>query len=306
MSHADRPASEEAALHAVLPQLPLLVALGEVENVTLAAALVGRPQPTVSRTLRRLAETLGTEIVEPDGRGIRLTTAARAFLPFAHQALDAVREGVDAMDVASQRARATVRIAFQTSLGEQLVPEAIRAVRQEDEQLRFVLSQGARKLCLDAVVAREADLALVSRVATLPAGLRAVPLFDQALVLLVAADHPWATRGSARVRDLVGEPVVTFKPGYGLRGSFDDLCAAAGVMPEVAFEGEDLHTISGLVAAGLGVSVVPRTDVPPPGCAQVRLDDPRAVRDIGAVLPPGSAGAAVEHVLAVLERLTGR
>ncbi len=135
------------AVKALLPHLPVLVALGEVEHVTVAAAMLGMPQPTVSRIVRRLEKQLGTPLLEPDGRGVRLTDAGRTLVPYAQRALEAVVDGLDAVRSQDRRTRATVRIAFQTSLGEHLVPELIRIVRTEDPAIRFVLSQGARRTC---------------------------------------------------------------------------------------------------------------------------------------------------------------
>lgn len=298
-------ATTDLDVRTVLPYLPALVALGEVEHVTLAAAMLGVPQPTLSRAVRRLEHRLGTAVLEPVGRGVRLTPAARALVPHAARALEAVAEGLEAMASAQGRSRATVRLAFQTSLGEQVVPEVIRRVREDDPAVRFVLTQGARRTCLDALSAREADVALVSRLDPPPEGLDVVPLFAQRLVLLVPAGHALAGARSVTVRDLARAPLVTLKQGYGLRGSVDELFAGAGVLPRVAFEGEDLHTLGGLVAAGLGVAVAPEADTTPPGCVQVPLDDARAARDIGAALLPGARTPVVEAVLTALAVVTG-
>lgn len=289
---------------ALLPHLRLLVALGEVEHVTIAAAMLGVPQPTVSRTVRRLEQQIGAPLLEPDGRGVRLTPAARTLVPYAQRALDVLTDGLAAVETEGQRARTTVRIAFQTSLGEQLVPELIRTVRADDPTVRFVLSQGARSSCLDSLLEREADIALVSRLDPPPEGVRVVPLFEQELVLLVPDGHPAALAGTAAVADLASEPLVTLKTGYGLRGSVDELFAEAGLLPTVAFEGEDLHTLTGLVAAGLGVAIAPRTTATPAGCVQVPLTDARASRDIGAAVLPAPSSEVVVRVLDALRRLT--
>jgi len=332
---------------ALLPHLRMLVALGEVEHVTIAAAMLGVPQPTVSRTVRRLEHQIGAPLLEPDGRGVRLTSAARTLVPYAQRALDVLTDGLAAVETEERRAQTTVRLAFQTSLGEQLVPELIRTVRDDDPSVRFVLSQGARASCLESLRGREADIALVSRLDPAPEGLRVVPLFEQRLVLLVPAGHPAAgvspeveaagrPRGSGLSEDsafpalpgaagspgrpeaaarqalaavsvaaLADEPLVTLKVGYGLRGSVDELFADAGVSPSIAFEGEDLHTLTGLVAAGLGVAIAPQSATTPAGCVQVPLSDAGARRDIGAAMLPGSPTEVVQAVLDVLRSLTG-
>lgn len=293
---------------AVLPYLPVLIALGEVEHVTTAAAMLGMPQPTVSRIVRRLEDRLGVPLVETAGRGIRLTDAARAFLPHAQRAIDAVTDGVEVLQARHELARATVRLAFQTSLGERYVPELIRTVRRTHPGVRFVLSQGARRICLDKLTDGETDIALVSRLRPPPKGLQVLHLFDEPLCVLVAEDHRWAHRSSVRTSELAGEPFITMKPGWGLRGTVDELFAASAVSPDIAFEGEDLHTVRGLVASGLGVAIVPPETTPPQGCRQITLADPAAVRDMGAAVLPGAdrAGPAVAVVLQTLPTVGGR
>jgi DNA-binding transcriptional LysR family regulator len=285
----------------VLPYLPVLVALGEVEHVTAAAAMLKMPQPTVSRIIRRLERKLAVRLVEPAGRGVRLTDAARAFIPYAQRALETVSDGLDHLQSREQLARATVRIAFQTSLGERFVPELIRTVRRVHPGMRFVLSQGARRVCLDMLLNGETDIALVSRLKPPPEGLHVVHLFEQPLCVLVADDHRWAHEKSLPIKRLGAEPIITLKPGFGLRSSVDDLFAAAGVLPTVAFEGDDLHTMRGLVASGLGVAIAPREVVTPPGCAQITIADADARRDIGAAALQGAVTApAVSVVLDAL------
>ena len=289
---------------ALLPHLRMLVALGEVEHVTIAAAMLGVPQPTVSRTVRRLEREIGAPLLEPDGRGVRLTAAARTLVPYAQRALDVLTDGLAAVETEERRAQTTVRLAFQTSLGEQLVPELIRTVRADDSSVRFVLSQGARASCLESLHAREADIALVSRLDPPPEGVRVVPLFEQRLVLLVPVGHDAAAGSAVDVAALAGEPLVTLKAGYGLRGSVDELFADAGTQPSIAFEGEDLHTLTGLVAAGLGVAIAPQTAVTPAGCVQVPLADAGARRDIGAAVLPGRSSGVVVAVVEALRALT--
>ena len=291
----------------VLPYLRVLVALGEVEHVTTAAAMLGMPQPTVSRIIRRLEEKLEVRLVEPAGRGVRLTDSARAFIPYAERALESVSDGLERLRSREASARATVRIAFQTSLGERFVPELIRATRQAHSGIKFVLSQGARRMCLDMLVDGETDIALVSRLKPPPDGLDTIHLFEQPLCVLVSKDHRWAHEKSLRIRSLGAEPIITLKPDFGLRGSLDELFAAANVLPAIAFEGDDLHTMRGLVASGLGIAIAPRESVVPRGCVQIPITDRGARRDMGAAVRRDVATTpAVRVVLDVLRSQVNR
>ena len=291
----------EDALADVLPYLRVLVALGEVEHVTTAATMLRMPQPTVSRIIRRLEERLEVRLVEPAGRGVRLTEGARAFIPYAQRALDSVSDGLERLRSRDESARATVRIAFQTSLGEQFVPELIKATRDANPGIKFVLSQGARRMCLDMLMDGETDIALVSRLRPPPERVDTIGLFEQPLCVLVAKDHRWAREKVLRIRSLGDEPIITLKPEFGLRGSLDELFAAANVLPAIAFEGDDLHTMRGLVSACLGVAIAPRESVAPRGCVQIPIADRLARRDIGAaVLRDKTLTPAVRVVLDVL------
>lgn len=294
-------AVNDDAVADVLPYLRVLVALGEVEHVTTAASMLGMPQPTVSRIIRRLEERLEVRLVEPAGRGVRLTESARAFIPFAERALESVSDGLERMRSREESARATVRIAFQTSLGEQFIPELIKATRQAHSGIKFVLSQGARRMCLDMLTDGETDIALVSRLKPPPEGLDTIHLFDQPLCVLMSKEHRWARERSLRIRDLGTEPIITLKPEFGLRGYLDELFSAANVLPAIAFEGDDLHTMRGLVASGLGIAIAPRESAAPRGCVQIPIVDRKARRDMGAaVRRDASTTPAVRVVLDVL------
>ncbi|WP_232519691.1 LysR substrate-binding domain-containing protein [Actinosynnema pretiosum] len=109
-------------------------------------------------------------------------------------------------------------------------------------------------------------------------------LRTQELVLVVHASHRLAARRRAvRVADLAGEAFVGLERGYGLRQITDELCAAAGFTPELAFEGQETETVRGLVSAGLGVAVLPAADHPTDLVELPLL--PRAERRIALVWP---------------------
>ncbi|MEI2269554.1 LysR family transcriptional regulator [Microbacterium sp. No. 7] len=170
----------------LLPHLPLLDALGDDEHVTRAAEALGVPQPTVSRALRQLESRLGVALVARDGRGIRLTDAARRMLPGVRVALRAAQDALDSLD----DARSTVVLAFQNSLGENLVPRLVRRLREERPDIRVQLWQGARDGCLAELDSGRTDLAIVSgAAATHPSG-ETLHLYDEPLVVVVPEGAP--------------------------------------------------------------------------------------------------------------------
>ena len=272
----------DAMPSSMMPKVALLAALATKGNLTRAAAEAGVPQPTASRWLAALSRDLGSPVTVPDGRGVRLTRPGACLAEAAARALAELSTGVrQALDEADPE-RGHVVLAFLHTMGERRVPDHLRAFRREHPRVRFTLLQGAHEELLDDVRHGRADLVFT---APLPGQgeFDEVALETQDLVLLVPAEHRLAGRVYVRMAELAGEQFIGMKPGYGLRTIVDELAARAGFVPVLAFEGEEVDTVRGLVAASLGVAVVPPADAAPsPDGVEIPLR-PAARRRIGLV-----------------------
>lgn len=248
---------EHKQLVQLLPLLPLLAELGRTEHITETAELLGLPQSTVSRAIARASAIVGTELVIRNGRGVRLTPAAKALLPHIEAALAEFQAGLDIVRHESEVVRGRISVSFQHTFGEAMLPLLISAFRSRYPQTAFDLSQGARDGCLAELAAGSADLALTAPVATPGRTIGSAALYREPLRLVVHHRHPLAGRRRARVADIRQEPFVAMGPGYGMRSLTDALFREAGFRPRIAFESQDSHTVRGLVSAGLGVSILP-------------------------------------------------
>lgn len=285
----------------ILPMLPVLAALAETGQTVGAAEILQMPQPTVSRILTRLGKELGVPVVERRGRALRLTPAGEALVPHAAAVIAAAHGGVESVRAQETGARGTLTLAFQSTLGERVVPALVKAFLQEHPGVTFELIQTSRPRCLEALDEGSAEVALVSPLAERP-DLTTLHLHAEPLVLVVPRGHRLATRAKVAFEETATEMFVCMKPGYGMRTYLDDLAAAAGFTPDVRFEGDDLATLRGLVSAGLGVSVAPRDPHGAPGCAEIPITDPEAVRRIGACWRDGSPTALAASFQALLRR----
>ncbi|WP_051765000.1 LysR family transcriptional regulator [Saccharothrix syringae] len=282
------------------PKLAVLRALARDEHVTRAAEEVGVPQPTVSRWLAAIGEQLGAPVVVRSGRRVRLTRAGRLLADSADRALAVLEAGHRAAAEEVDPERGQVALGFLHLLGRALVPELVRGFRASHPHVRFRLVQDSRQVLLDHLADGVVDLALV---APPPPDSEHAVLGEQELVLVLPPGHPLADRDAVRVADLADEDFVGLEHGYGLRQITDELCAAAGFAPRLAFEGQEVETLRGLVAAGLGVALLPRAEH---GSGAVELPlRPRAHRRIalvwaGEYLPP-AVRAFRDHALAGVE-----
>ncbi|MFJ4711000.1 LysR family transcriptional regulator [Streptomyces sp. NPDC088785] len=264
----------------LVPRLAHFAAVARAEHVTRAAQESQVPQSTLSRALARLERDLGVGLFARHGRTVSLTPAGRTFLAAVERALAEVERAAESVRADADPASGKVAFGFLHTLGVETVPGLLSAFRARHPRIRFSLVQNYGEAMLERLRAGELDLCLTSPLPDAP-DLVARRLDEQRLRLVVPGDHRLAARKRVRIAECADETFVTLEPGYGLRRIFDDLCTEAGFKPRVAFEGEEAETLRGLVAAGLGVALLPPPTVPRPGVVELTVAGGRAVREIG-------------------------
>lgn len=283
-SSAPREASQLAAHLA--PTLTLLRTVAAEGQLTRAAERLGQPQPTVSRTLARLGEQLGTPVVTKQGRGVVLTRAGTLLCSAAEAAVRELESGCREVVEELDPNRGKVVLGFQHTMGRALVPRLISEFREQGPGVRFGLAQGSREEMLSRLRTGGVDLCLVSPIPDGPEW-ESAQVAQEELVAVVHTGHRLAGRDGIRLAELAEDDFVGMRPGYGLRRIVTDLAAAAGFTPRFAWEGEEVDTARGLVAAGLGVTLLPKAlSGAAPGTCEIPLR-PAAHRAIGVVWPAG-------------------
>jgi DNA-binding transcriptional LysR family regulator len=273
------------------PRLAQFAAVARHEHVTRAAQELGVPQSSLSRAMVRLEEDLGVALFARRGRTVALTPAGRTFLRSVERALAEVDRAAESVRADADPAAGRIAFGFLHTLGSETVPGLIRAFRVDHPRVRFQLVQNYAWAMIERLRAGGLDLCLTSPVPDAP-DLVARRLDEQRLRLVVPDDHRLASRRRVRLAEAAAELFVTLEPGFGLRRITDALCAEAGFTPKVAFEGEEAETLRGLVAAGLGVALLPPPAVPRPGVVELTVTAPRAVREIGVAWLDGHPDTA--------------
>lgn len=261
------------------------VVIAEEQNATAAAERLGVPQPTLSRSLRRVEEEFGVRLFERERRGLRLNPlGGRLVLDAASTADVALQRAHEEIARSTDPETGLVRLAFLHSVSTSVLPALLGRFRVHAPRVRFELRQEGTPAILDDLRGGEAELAVIGpRPADDALGWHL--LEQQRLRLAVPPGHPKAGRRRISLKEAAEERFVAVQPSLEFRSLTDRLCRQAGFTPEIAFESSDLGTIEALVGAGLGVAVLPiwagaRTDVT---AVSVPLTDPGARRDIGLV-----------------------
>lgn len=256
-------------------------------TVTDVSAVEHVTQSGVSRALARLEEEVGFPLLRRSGRVLRMTRAGATFKRYVDAMLHELDDGLAALAELASPDAGTVTVAFQPSLGTWLVPRLVAAFTRVHPHVQFELLQVRDELSAPPLAGGEADLEIT---AVRPTGrdVRFQPLLAEKLRLAVPQDSALGTgRTSAGLADASAERFVVLRRTYVLRRLTEQLCRDAGFAPDIAFEGDDLSTVEGFVAAGLGVALVPTgpslVEHATPGVRYLDLEPRPATRDVGIV-----------------------
>ncbi len=274
-------------------------------HVTRAAQELHIAQPSLSKQIQGLEAELGVALFDRIGRRVELTAAGRLLLPYARRALREIADARTALRQWSSLEHGQVAIGATPTVGAHLLPRTLAEFHQRHPALELSLREmGAARL---ATLLDEGsiDLAVVS--VGLPA-FASVELFSEELIIAVAAEHPLAAGPAVRGNELAEEHFILFPEGYELRSRTLQLCRAAGFEPRVVLDGGETDTVVRLVAAGLGVALVPRLALEGSvGIVGLSVSDSELRRTLRLIWHPERSLSPAAETLRVflIERLVG-
>jgi DNA-binding transcriptional LysR family regulator len=249
-----------------LRQLTYALAVAEDHHFTRAAARLHVAQPSLSRQVRLLEVELGAELFHrgPGQNRVELTAEGEILLPLLRRVLADVEATTSEARSLAGLTTGRLSVGATPSLTTRLLPAALARFHARHPGVELFLVEAGSRQLVPRVADGELDLALVVLSVTHPLVVT-TELFEDRLVLVVAADHGLARRRRIRVMDLADLPLVMFREGYDLRASTLDACRQAGVEPRVVTEGGEMDGVLAMVAAGIGAAVVPEIVVPTDG-----------------------------------------
>ncbi|MEU7902364.1 LysR substrate-binding domain-containing protein [Actinoplanes sp. NPDC049118] len=242
-----------------LQQLRYFLAVVETRHFTHAADSVGVSQPTLSKQIHTLEQTLGAPLFERARGAVGLTAAGDTLLPLARRMVadaDAARDAVQEI-VGLRRGR--VRVGATPSLCSSLVPTVLYRFRGEHPDIELHVNEGSSQDLIADLLARELDLALIVQPEQgVDEALHTAPLLRESLVVAsVRSGPPPTPRVQLELNELRDQPLVMFRPGYDLRDVTLEACRRAGFTPRFAVEGGEMDAVLAFVEAGLGMALVP-------------------------------------------------
>ena len=247
-------------------------------SLSAAAEALSFTQPAVSRQIAALEREAGAQLLERTPRGIRLTEPGRVLLGHAEAILDRMAAARAQVESIARLAGGRLRIGAFPTANATVVPRAIAAFAREHPDVELSLVEALTPDAIARLRAGEVDVAVVTHHADLDGGeLEVLDLVDDELLVALPAGHPLARKPKLRLRDLRDETWIESLGGAG-QPPLLTAAAACGFEPRIRFGAEQWLAKQGLVAAGVGVTLIP-------GLAIATVRDDIVLRALGPDAP---------------------
>lgn len=229
-------------------------------SFTRAAAALHMAQPPLSRQIKSLEEELGVQLFERAGRGISLTEAGRYFLDQTEHLTHKLAEIITATQRIGRNEKRWVGLGFVPSALYGYMPEFIRKIRGLDSQVELGLIEMTTLQQFDALKSGRIDIGL-GRLLLEDEEIERLVLLEERLIVALPAEHRLSRRRSLCLDDVLAERLILYpaRPRPSYADDVLELFRRHGCVPKIEKEVNELQTAIGLVAAGIGLAIVPES-----------------------------------------------
>ncbi|MFN7916444.1 MAG: LysR family transcriptional regulator [Vicinamibacterales bacterium] len=238
-------------------------------SYTRAASRLHLAQPALTKRIQLLERMLGLALFTRTRRSVRLTPAGEALRPAAAAVLDSMRAFEAAASRINDRTAGRLRVGFSPSAPHHVLPRLMRAFRRRHGGVECVLTELASDAQVDQLLSGDLDVGILRPPVPVPTGLHCRTFFVEPFVIVLPKDHPLAALRRVPISRIAGEPFVLIsrKVAAVVYDRILAACAESNVVPHSVREASHVHAVVSLVAAGCGVSILPRS------AAQVGVSD---------------------------------
>lgn len=287
-----------------LRDLRYLVALADLKHFGRAAEASFVSQPTLSTQLKKFEDELGVSLIERNPRNVLLTEVGEAVVARARVMLREADEIKNIARRAKDPESGMVKMGIFPTLGPYLLPHIVPNIVKRFPKLELILVEEKTEIILRKLHEGELDCGILA----LPIGednLHVEFLFEEDFILAVPRSHAFAKQKRAKLSDLAREELLLLDDGHCLREQALEVCHRAGAGERAGFRATSLETLRHMVAANVGITLLPALTVHPPSppsaaIALIPFADPPPHRRIAMVWRRTSALTAFLHQIVPL------
>ncbi|HQC09483.1 MAG TPA: LysR family transcriptional regulator, partial [Smithellaceae bacterium] len=250
---------EDRLKNLTLQQMEALIFLVEERSFSRAAGRMFLTQPAMTKHIRNVEDCLGVKVVNRGSGGVSLTPEGKILYDVARRIVRLRRDAADKIDQLREQSGGDVYLCASTIPATYILPRAISAFKKEHPDIRIFLKTEDSEEVMNMVLDREVEIGCIGK-SPQNAKLAGQPVWHDRLILVVAADHRWAKKGSVSVSELMAEPFVLREKGSATRDVFELYMKEQKAVRLADFNicGElgSSEAIKEAVLAGLGVSVL--------------------------------------------------
>ena len=239
-----------------LKDLRYLVAVADTRHFGRAAERSFVSQPTLSAQLKKLEEYLGVQLIERSPKRVSLTVAGEEIVERARRILEASDEIVELAKGHRDPLAGRLKLALLPTIGPYLLPNVAGRLRKQLPRLELMLYEYQTDLLLEKLHSGEIDVGILALPVSMD-GLESWELYKEPFTVAVPASHKLAQRASIKVDDLSNETLLLLEDGHCLRDQALDICSGSDLHEKQDFRATSLETLRQMVAAGVGITLLP-------------------------------------------------
>ncbi|KRW90796.1 LysR family transcriptional regulator [Alicyclobacillus tengchongensis] len=287
-----------------LRQLEYFVAVAEELHFGRAAKRLGLTQPPLSQQIRQLEGELGVRLLDRTNRKVRLTDAGMAYLQEVRQVLARLQAATETARRAASGAVGKLVVGFVGSATYDWLPPVIRRYQELCPGVELILREMPTPAQMEALLTGAIDVGVLRTPAAHP-DLHVCSIRRDECVVVLPVGSDLAAKSGVHMEDLQGEPLVLVARSIwpGLYDSVVTLCRAAGFGPTIRLEVTEVQTAVGLVAAGMGVSILPKAtqNVHAREVRYVPIEGPAPVVELGIAWRRDDDSSVVQRFLQIAQ-----
>jgi DNA-binding transcriptional LysR family regulator len=287
----------------LLAQVTAFVEVARRGSVSRAAEALFVTQPALTARIQGLERDLGAELFVRTSRGMKLTEAGEAFLPYAVRALGSLTDGRMQVNALERGGAGRLAIGAAPAVSTYVLPTLLKRFAQSHPRVSVSVRTGHSEEMLDLVLREQVDVGIVR--ALHHRDIASTPLYEEGLVLVAEPGHRFAREGRIRLVEIAGEQLILFDRTSSYHELTSALFRTAGVAPQGVMELDNIDAAKKMVEQGFGVALLPHTSVTDEldagRLAEVTIRDAQPVRRQIVAIRRRDAGPPVGPVAAFLD-----